>query len=66
MQKSLIDKLLQASALINADATKGSANYVVVNSTINDIISKLSCSAIRAENRIKKIKKIFNEEVFIR
>ena len=61
MQKSLIDKLLQASALINADATKGSANYVVVNSTINDIISKL-----RPENRIKKIKKIFNEEVFIR
>jgi hypothetical protein len=62
MQKNLIDKLLQASALINADATKGSANYyVVVNSTINDIISKL-----RPENRIKKIKKIFNEEVFIR
>jgi hypothetical protein len=61
MQKNLIDKLLQASALINADATKGSANYVVVNSNINDIISKL-----RPENRIKKIKKIFNEEVFIR
>jgi hypothetical protein len=49
MQKNLIDKLLQASALINADATKGSANYVVVNSNINDIISKL-----RPENRIKK------------
>jgi hypothetical protein len=61
MQKNLIDKLLQASALINADATKGSANYVVVNSNINDIISKL-----RPENRIKKIKKIFNGEVFIR
>jgi hypothetical protein len=61
MQKNLIDKLLQASALINADATKGSVNYVVVNSNINDIISKL-----RPENRIKKIKKIFNEEVFIR
>ncbi len=59
MQKKLIDKLLQASTLINLNAPK--ANYIEVNSNLIDMILKL-----RPENRISKIKKIFNEEVFIR
>jgi hypothetical protein len=59
MQKKLIDKLLQASTLINLNAPK--ANYIEVNSNLIDMILNL-----RPENRISKIKKIFNEEVFIR
>ena len=53
--KSLVDKLLQASALINNKSTRGSGNYITVNSTIASMISKL-----KSERRIDKIKRLFN------
>ena len=53
--KNLIDKLLQASVLINNKSIRGSSNYIVVNSTISSILSK-----IRPESRIEKIKRLFN------
>jgi hypothetical protein len=54
--KSLVDKLLQASALINNKSTRGSGNYITVNSTITDIIYKID----RPKIRKKKIKRLFN------
>ena len=54
--KSLVDKLLQASALINLKSTRGYGDYIVVNSNISSMISKL-----KSERRMNKIKKLFNE-----
>ena len=55
--KSLVDKLLQASVLINNKSTRGSGNYIVVNPTIASILTK-----IKAEIRMDKIKRLFNEQ----
>jgi hypothetical protein len=53
--KRLVDKLLEASALINLKSTRGSGNYITVNSTIASMISKL-----KSERRIDKIKRLFD------
>lgn len=54
--KNLIDKLLEASALINNQSTRGSGDYIVVNQTISSMLLKL-----RPKSRIEKIKRLFNE-----
>lgn len=53
--KSLVDKLLQASQLINLKSTRGYGDYIVVNSNISSMISKL-----KSERRMYKIKNLFN------
>ena len=55
--KSLVDKLLQASALINNKSTRGSGNYITVNSTITDIIYKIDRPKIR-KKKIKRLCKV--------
>jgi hypothetical protein len=52
--KKLTNKLLEASALINLKSTRGSGNYIIVNSTIASMLSIL-----RQKMRIEKIKRIF-------
>jgi hypothetical protein len=54
--KNLVSKLLQASALINNKSTRVSGNYIVANTTIASMISKL-----KSERRKDKIKRLFNE-----
>jgi hypothetical protein len=54
--KKLVDKLLQASALINNKSSRGYGNYIVVNSTIASVLSKLRPKSIK-----DKIKRLFNE-----
>ena len=54
MSKKLVDKLLQASALINNKSTRGYGNYIVVNSTIASML-------LRTKSRKDKIKRLFNE-----
>jgi hypothetical protein len=58
MSKGLIDKLIQASSIINNKSIKGSGNYIVVSQVIADAINN-----IKRVYRMKKIKRIFNEEV---
>ena len=53
--KSLVDKLLEASQKINKSSLRGSGNYITVNSNIASMISKL-----KSERRIDKIKRLFN------
>ena len=54
--KSLVDKLLEASQKINKSSLRGSGNYITVNATIYEIINKLE----RQKNRKTKIKRLFN------
>ena len=56
--KSLVDKLLEASQKIHQSSLRGPGNYITVNSTIVDIIYKID----RPKIRKKKIKILFNEE----
>ena len=56
--KGLIDKLLKASAIINNNSSRGNGNYMVVSSTVTDILTGL-----KRNSRKEKIMRIFNEEV---
>jgi hypothetical protein len=56
-QKSLVDKLLQASAIINNNTRRGSSNYMLVSKSISDVIN-----GFRRNNRKEKIMRIFNDE----
>lgn len=56
-QKSLVDKLLQASAIINNNTRRGSSNYMLVSKSISDVIN-----GFRRSNRKEKIMRIFNDE----
>jgi len=56
MTKNLVDKLLEASALINNQSTRGFGNYIVVNSTISSMLLTL-----KSKLRIEKIKRLFSE-----
>lgn len=58
MSKELIDKILQASAIINNSSRYGSGDYMVVSKAVANIINDL-----RKNNRKEKIMRIFNEEV---
>jgi len=51
--KSLVDKLLEASQKINKSSLRGSGNYIVVNPNILNMAKK----SLRKE----KIKRLFNE-----
>ena len=55
--KSLVDKLLEASNKIYKSSLIGSGNYITVNKTISDIIYKID----RPKIRKKKIKRLFDE-----
>lgn len=57
--KSLVDKLLEAAKQIHKSSVR-SGNYVVVGSDTADMIQDIFYKN-RAENRIKKIKKIFKK-----
>jgi hypothetical protein len=56
-QKSLVDKLLQASAIINNNTRRGNSNYMLVSKSISDVIN-----GFRRSNRKEKIMRIFNDE----
>lgn len=56
-QKSLVDKLLQASAIITNNTRRGSSNYMLVSKSISDVIN-----GFRRSNRKEKIMRIFNDE----
>lgn len=55
--KKLVDKLLKASQIKHQSSLRGSGNYITANKTISEIIYKLK----RPKNRIKKIRRLFNE-----
>lgn len=57
MSKELIDKILQASALINLKGQKGSGNYMVVSPAVADVIN-----GFKRGSRKEKIKKLFPDE----
>jgi hypothetical protein len=57
MSKELIDRILQASALINNTASRrGGANYTVVSKEVADVIN-----GFKRGSRKEKIKRLFNE-----
>ena len=56
--KSLVDKLLDASNKIYKSSLIGSSNYITVNKKIADIIYQIERPRIRK----KKIKRLFDEE----
>lgn len=58
MTKNLVDKLLEASALINNQSTRGFGNYIVVNSTSMKVHTQLT---LKSKLRIEKIKRLFGE-----
>lgn len=57
MSKELIDKILQASAIINNSSRYGNSNCMVVSKAVVNIINNL-----RKSSRKEKIMRIFNEE----
>jgi hypothetical protein len=57
MEDDLYDKILQASALINLKARKGSGNYMVVSKAVADVIT-----GFKRSSRKEKIKKLFPDE----
>jgi hypothetical protein len=54
-QKSLVDKLLQASQKIQQSSLRGSGNYILTSPVIADMINKY-----KSEFRKEKIKRLFN------
>jgi|LauGreDrversion4_2_1035121.scaffolds.fasta_scaffold420850_3 hypothetical protein len=54
--KSLVDKLLEASQKIQKSSTRGSGNYILTSPVIADFINKY-----KSEFRKEKIKRLFNE-----
>lgn len=55
--KSLVDKLMEASNKIYKSSLIGSGNYITVNKAISDIIHKIDRKRIRKD----KIKRLLNE-----
>lgn len=51
---NLIDKLNNASKIINSHTKYGSANYIIVNPQIAEVLDNIN----KIENRRKKIEKI--------
>lgn len=58
MSKELIDKILQASAIINNNTRSGSGNYITVSKAVADVFN-----GFRKRHRKEKIIRIFNEKV---
>jgi len=58
--KSLYDKILKASEVINKSSKRSPANYMVVSQSVADIIQEVY-NKEKAGWRKEKIKKIFNE-----
>ena len=58
MGKDLIDKLLQASAIINSSSRSGSGNYITVSEAIAGAFK-----TFRVKNRKEKIIRIFSEKI---
>jgi hypothetical protein len=54
--KSLVDKLIEASQKIHQSSLRGSGNYILTSPVIADMINKY-----KSEFRKEKIKRLFNE-----
>ena len=59
--KSLYDKILKASEVINKSSKRSPANYMVVSQSVADIIQEVY-NKEKAGWRKEKIKKLFPDE----
>ena len=59
--KSLHDKILKASEIINKSSRRSPANYMVVSQSVGDIIQEVY-NQEKAGWRKEKIKRLFNND----